>query len=184
MKDTRRRHAAKLARTLGENIAPELVVEAPARPSLHRAPSSVGRAHPAPERPSLRSFFSSAPAPAPAPNDSLVAVTPPLPTAPIPSGPRSGKATTLARSFSTATRAPRSTVDRAKKHRRGGSLAFFSERAADRLAEKEAREVEGVQILTAVRLDLQTGKRRKEKEWSDEWNREMDAVKMRLRSLK
>jgi hypothetical protein len=112
----------------------------------------------------------------------LAAVTPPRPTPP--SGPRSGKTTTLARSFSTATRAPRSAVDRAKTHRRGGSLAFSSERAADRLAEKEAREVEGAQILTAVRLDLQTGKRRKEKEWSGEWNREMDAVKMRLRSLK
>ncbi|KAJ6522284.1 hypothetical protein B0H19DRAFT_1277453 [Mycena capillaripes] len=185
-KDTRRRHAVKLARTLGENIAPELVAAPAVRPSLHRAASSAGCVPSAPEHPALRSVFSSgspqavedisagcSPSLSPSPSPSSSPSPTRTPTRTFPSPPRTGATAALQRSFSTATRAPRSPMRRI--HRRGGSLAF---------AEEEAREVEGAQILTAVRLDLQTGKRRKEKEWSGEWNLEMDAVAKWLRSLK
>ncbi|KAJ7863384.1 hypothetical protein B0H13DRAFT_1093965 [Mycena leptocephala] len=128
-KDTRRRHAAKLARTLGENIAPELVVEAPARPSLHRAPAASGTRTP-PQRPSLRHSSRLHPHPHLRRTTAWVAVTPPLPSQYHPA--RVWKTTTLARSFSTATRAPRSTVDRAKSTAAAGALR--SSRSALRTA--------------------------------------------------
>ncbi|KAJ6468627.1 hypothetical protein C8R47DRAFT_1078219 [Mycena vitilis] len=189
-KDLRRRHAAKLARTLGENIAPELVSEPALRPSLMRAASSntlaPGLARPSllraastgrsvraeRERPTVLSLFS------PTPTEEVDAAMVSLPALARSAPPRAGKGTTIKRSFSTATRAP--LAHRPKMHRRGGSESL----ASDAL-EKDAHEMAaGVQILTAVRLDLQSGKRRKEKEWSGEWNLEMEAVARRLRSLK
>ncbi|KAJ7632035.1 hypothetical protein B0H17DRAFT_514360 [Mycena rosella] len=49
-KDMRRRHMAKLTRTLGENIAPELVVADPVAPRLTRA-KSIAALHDAPAPP-------------------------------------------------------------------------------------------------------------------------------------
>ncbi|KAJ7623856.1 hypothetical protein DFH06DRAFT_1446427 [Mycena polygramma] len=186
-KDLRRRHAAKLARTLGENIAPELVSEpalrpsllcaastAPglARPSLFRAASTGRSVRAERERPTVLSLFS------PTPTEGADAATVSLPALGRTSPRRAGKGTTIKRSFSTATRTP--LAHSRKMHRRGGSESLASE-----ALEKDAHEMAaGVQILTAVRLDLQSGKRRKEKEWSGEWNREMEAVARRLRSLK
>jgi hypothetical protein len=92
----------------------------------------------------------------------------------------------LARSFSTATRSSQggaSGASRPQRHRRAGSLTLPTPDARSRDSAL-ARELEGAQIFKAVRYELQTGQRRKEKEWSGEWNLEMEKVAKRLRSLK
>ncbi|KAJ7107020.1 hypothetical protein C8R44DRAFT_987161 [Mycena epipterygia] len=174
-KDTRRRRVAKLARTLGENIAPELVPAAEP-PLLRRAASTVGpsltRARPAPV--SAQSAFEE-------PHSPVSRV----------------KAATLARSFSTSTRSPRVCV---APHRRGESVAvspacespsFISftptSIAADLVAAKEARDAEMQamdQAVNRLHSELLSGKRRKEREWSGEWNTEMRTVGKQLRALK
>ncbi|KAF7335375.1 hypothetical protein MVEN_02190000 [Mycena venus] len=208
-KDTRRRHVAKLTRTLGENIAPDLITQPvpPVHPTLHRSATTFGQAQGAAERPNVRAVFTAAPAPASAPTlapapvtahlsaavdaDIVTPVATPMALSPLPwvspLSPRQGKPTQLARSFSTATREPRPTRSPGSRmqHRRGGSLASIpSDLLPSKEARELARELEGAQIVTAWRHELQTGKRRKEKEWSGEWNREMDKVAKELRSLK
>ncbi|KAJ7717495.1 hypothetical protein DFH07DRAFT_861341 [Mycena maculata] len=138
-KDIRRRHAAKLARALGENIAPELVAEPatpPPPPPLRRVASTIGR----PSRKTALPFRES---------DDIVFA---------PSAPSPAKSTSLARSFSTATRTPRT---------------WFVPLSMVDAQEPQTRENE-----------LVSGKRRKEKDWSGEWNTEIKVVAKQLRSLK
>ncbi|KAJ7122571.1 hypothetical protein C8R43DRAFT_1032606 [Mycena crocata] len=178
-KDFRRRRVAKLARTLGENIAPELVAEPPqpllppTTRLLRRTSSTIGPSSTR-EHSTLSSGRSSAVL-----HQNYVADG-------LPISPRPLKSTTLSRSFTTSVRSPRS--GSASTHRRGGSLAFTTTATAlDLLAAKEARDAEGAQLEMAVQhltVELLSGKRRKEKEWSGEWNLEMTAVARQLRSLK
>ncbi|KAJ7830423.1 hypothetical protein B0H14DRAFT_3143565 [Mycena olivaceomarginata] len=158
-KDTRQRRLAKLTRTLGENIAPEMINPPPTvRPQLLRAATTIGRTHAQAEHRNVRTVFpaptthvpaTAVPAPVPVPAD----VPAPILSLPIPLAP-------LPMPLTLPTPDARS---------RDSALA---------------RELEGAQIFKAVRYELQTGQRRKEKEWSGEWNLEMEKVAKRLRSLK
>ncbi|KAJ7028268.1 hypothetical protein C8F04DRAFT_1399070 [Mycena alexandri] len=166
-KDLRRRHLAKLTRTLGENIAPELVPEPDARSTLQRAATTVGHG----------SFTSSSErldvrTPAVVDDGSVVAT----PMSPPPSPWRSPSG--LGRSFSAAVRTTR-TLSR-PPHRRRGSLVAFTQNQPREPRDEETRERPTSKLLG----ELKTGKRRKEKEWSGEWNREMQAVAQKLRALK
>ncbi|KAJ7680077.1 hypothetical protein B0H17DRAFT_1077314 [Mycena rosella] len=166
-KDMRRRHMAKLTRTLGENIAPELVVADPVAPRLTRA-KSIAALHDAPAPPpSMRPLKS--------------------PTLGRSASMRHLDSATLGRSFSTVSHNSRIMLV-PTSHRRGESIAFTSANiAADLLAAKEARDADAARLDLAVRQlsdELRAGRGRKEKEWSGEWNREMQAVAKQLRSLK
>ncbi|KAJ7816548.1 hypothetical protein B0H14DRAFT_3148626 [Mycena olivaceomarginata] len=204
-KDTRQRRLAKLTRTLGENIAPEMINPPPTvRPQLLRAATTIGRTHAQAERRNVRTVFpaptthvpaTAIPAPVPVPADVPAPILSlPIPLAPLPmpwvrppSPPiRRETSSALARSFSTATRSSQggaSGASRPQRHRRAGSLTLPTPDARSRDSAL-ARELEGAQIFKAVRYELQTGQRRKEKEWSGEWNLEMEKVAKRLRSLK
>ncbi|KAJ6543548.1 hypothetical protein DFH09DRAFT_1367897 [Mycena vulgaris] len=174
-KESRRRRVAKLTRTLGENIAPELIAghPPPAARLLRRATSNVWTA--AAERPAV------------ARAKSTVALHTAFASPTLSTSPRAAafKSQTLGRSFSTTARGSRSV---GAPHSRGESVASSATAvAANLLAAKEVRDVKGQQLETAVmRLaaEVQAGKRRKEKGWSGEWNHEMEAVVKQLRSLK
>ncbi|KAJ7452948.1 hypothetical protein FB451DRAFT_1521174 [Mycena latifolia] len=174
-KDARRRRLAKVARTLGENVAPELV----------GAPTPDCALAPAIERTgSLRTAKSAAALREPA--------------SPPPSASRPLKAPSLGRSFSTSTRRPALAVA-AVPHRRAESVvvAFPGERGAafpsdhrDAHTGVKAHTHTGVKAadlahaLARLDAELRAGKRRKEKEWSGEWNMEMKAVAKQLRGLR
>ncbi|KAJ7183675.1 hypothetical protein C8R46DRAFT_1308578 [Mycena filopes] len=175
MKDLRRRHLAKLARTLGENIAPELVPEPLARPipTLRRtATTSFGPS----ERVNVtvRSIF--VPPAVVVVDDGTIAASPSPSSPPPPQSPAPRSSARLVRSSSSAAAPGRARTTGRLVHRRRGSVAVFTE---------EESESERAHAQAVARLaELQTGKRRKEKEWSGEWNREMQAVAQKLRALK
>ncbi|KAF7375673.1 hypothetical protein MSAN_00456400 [Mycena sanguinolenta] len=189
-KDTRRP-------ILQENIAPDVAEQPTTRPFLRRATTALGGGYFPPQR-RVRTAAST-----PVDDSTLVpptvlghgyfpsqrrrrttastsvevsALVPPVPPLPQMSSPlekRGGKPLALARSFSTAKREPR--LPRAPD-------SSLTAREARELAD----ELEGAQILTAVRHDLRVGvvRRRQEAEWIGEWNCAMDQVAKELRALK
>ncbi|KAJ7727601.1 hypothetical protein B0H16DRAFT_251461 [Mycena metata] len=172
-KDLRRRHLAKLTRTLGENIAPELVLEPRARPTLQRATTlSHGSFTSASssERLSVRT---------PAVVDDGYVVVAAMSPSPSPRPSSSRGSSTLGRSFSAAARTT-GMVDRPPVRRRRSLVGV-----TQTLPSEGTRAGPAPTPPTSNREDeLKTGRRKKEKGWSGEWNREMQAVAQKLRALK
>ncbi|KAJ6611118.1 hypothetical protein B0H10DRAFT_2057600 [Mycena sp. CBHHK59/15] len=179
LKDIRRRRMAKLARTLGENVPLELITESslPPERNLYRTASIVGFSRSSTD-PVLLTAKSSHTV-----RTNVIFASPP--SALNGEGyPMSPKSPTLGRSYSTSSASPRSPRIGVIRYPRGESVAFAS---ADFLAAKEARDTAATRLENAVEklnLELKSGRRRKEKDWSGEWNTEMDAVAKQLRALK
>ncbi|CAK5265036.1 unnamed protein product [Mycena citricolor] len=133
----RRRHAQKLARTLGENVAPALASgpELDATPSLRRSRSALLKHNAGWGRPRSRAEDSE----------------------------KSLPKLARSRSFVGRVMVPLS------------PMHDLPIRAVDLLARGDAQR---------LHCALQTGRRRKEREWSGEWNTEMRTVAQQLRTLK
>ncbi|KAJ7627229.1 hypothetical protein FB45DRAFT_1082439 [Roridomyces roridus] len=174
-KDMRRHHVAKLARTLGENVAPTLVAEDPASVPVDissgignvlRRPSATGRCRPSCRRPGLSSCMSSsavltgAAAALVRQDDggrNAVPILVPLKLTP-PSPPMSRVVLPLPVSEFPAPSSSRAVEEK-----------------SDPLTPTDEKE---------PRAKKSGSRRRKERDWSGEWNVEMRDVAKQLRALK
>ncbi|KAJ7494822.1 hypothetical protein B0H11DRAFT_2276958 [Mycena galericulata] len=203
----RRRQAAKLARTLDENIAPTLdepayplpavPVSVPPARGLRRAASTLGRSKPPPasvfafnsdimakrtplQRPAKPALSAPVVSEASVPNSTPETQVPA--PAPAPLVPRS--LSTLVRSLSTAAhgRGRHPLIKTPRSHRRAQSVASPSTSQNASESHDSHSELISTADTDAERQHWQ--RRRKEKGWSGEWNQEVGAVAKQLRRLK
>ncbi|KAJ7503218.1 hypothetical protein B0H11DRAFT_1984531 [Mycena galericulata] len=197
----RRRQAAKLARTLDENIAPALepayplpAVPVSVPPARGLPASTLGLSKPPPG--SVFAFNSDIMAkrtplqrrPKPAPSAPVVSEAPVLVStdtqvpAPAPLVPRS--LSTLVRSLSTAAhgRGRHPLIKTPRSHRRAQSVA--SPDTSQNASESHDSHSELISTADTDAERQHWQRRRKEKGWSGEWNQEVGAVAKQLRRLK